>query len=471
MLSDPAHNLSLEELDKRAFLHPFTQLADHKKTGPRIMAKGSGVHVWDSHGRRYIDGAAGLWCVNVGYGRAEIVEEIREQASRLPFFHSFSSMSNEPAIRLSNRILGFAPQGMSKVFFGNSGSDANDTNVKLVWYYNNLRGKPKKKKIISRQRGYHGVTVAAGSLTGLPMVHDAFDLPIPQVLHTRAPDIYRDKPAGFSDQDFARQLAAEIDALVKREGPETVAAFIAEPVMGTGGVLLPPEQYFQEIRNVLDRHDMLMIADEVICGFGRLGSWFGCQHYGIRPDLMTIAKGLTSGYLPMSASVLSEEIWEVISNAPTEIGPFGHGYTYSGHPVAAAAALANIDILENEKLIDVARVTGAIFKRRLRETFADHPLVGDIRCEGLMAGVELVADKANKTIFDPSLKVGPRVMKQGYEEGVIVRALPHGSTIAISPPLVITLAEIEELLSGLKKSLDTIVDQLVREGDWRDRNQ
>jgi L-2,4-diaminobutyrate transaminase len=467
MSVQPTHNLSLAELDRRSFLHPFTALADHLESGPRVIVEGEGAWLRDLDGQRYFDAVAGLWCVDIGYGRPEVVEAIYQQATKLSYYHAFSSMATEPAIRLADRLIRLAPDGMSKVFFGNSGSDANDTNVKLVWYYNNLRGKPDKVKIISRLNGYHGVTVAAASLTGLPQLHKAWHLPIPEVKHTACPDVYRGKPDGMSEPDYADQLAAELHALIEREGPDTVGAFIAEPVMGAGGVIVPPEGYFPAIQAVLDKHDVLMIADEVICGFGRLGHWFGSDLYGIRPDLMTIAKGLTSGYVPMSGSLVSEKMWQVIVEHSREIGPFGHGYTYTAHPVAAAAAMANLDIIEGEGLVDNARRVGADFQRRMREQFGDHPLVGHVRGEGLIMGIEVVAKRASKQAFDPKHKVAARIVQCCLAEGLITRNLPAGDVIAFSPPLVVTPDDVELIADRFAKGLDKAFASLRADGIWR----
>lgn len=463
MRANAFHNQSLEEMDVRTLLHPSTSISDHLANGPRIMAEGKGVYVTDSKGRRYLDGAAGLWCVNVGYGREEIVEAITSQATKLPFFHSFTSMSNEPSIRLADRILRWAPEGMSKVIFGSGGSDANDTNVKLVWYYNNMRGLPRKKKILSRKRAYHGVSVASGSLTGLPINHVAFDLPLPTMKHTHSVDCYREKPEAMTEAEFTTYLASEIEQLILAEGPETVAAFIAEPLMGTGGVLPPPVGYFPAIQAVLDKYDVLMIADEVICGFGRLGTNFGSDKFAIRPDIMTMAKGLSSGYLPISASVINEKIWTVLRDTAPQMAGFGHGLTYSAHPVCAAAALANLEILEREDLVANAARAGAALKQHLIDEIGDHPLVGDIRGEGLMLGIELVADKTTKRELDLAHKVGPRVMIRGYEEGILVRALPHRTVMAMSPPLILTDDNIAELVSGLKRSITFVHSELVHE--------
>ncbi|MGH1479609.1 MAG: aminotransferase [Geminicoccales bacterium] len=452
----PTHNLSLEELDRQSFFHPYTALADHQEKGVRVISEADGVWVRDPNGKRYLDAVAGLWCVNIGYGRTEVADAIYEQAKKLPYFHTFSSMGTEPSIRLADRLIRLAPDGMSKVLFGNTGSDANDTNIKLVWYYNNLRGLPEKKKIIARDKGYHGVTVASASLTGLPLLHKTFNLPIADILHVSCPDPYRVKPEGMSERDFSKHLAKELDETIEREGPGTVAAFIAEPVMGAGGVHVPPEGYFDEIQPVLKKHDVLLIADEVICGFGRLGHWFGSNLYNIKPDIITIAKGLTSGYVPMSASLVGDKVWEVMIDRSKDVGPFGHGYTYGGHPVAAAAAMANIDILERDGLVDNAAKVGAYMQRRMREALCDHPLVGHVRGVGLILGIEFVADKANKRSFEGGDKIAPKVSQEAYADGLIARPLPGGDIIAVSPPLTITEEEVDITVRGLEIALDRV---------------
>jgi len=453
-LVQPSHNLSLEELDRQSVFHPYTALADHLDKGVRVISEGSGVWVKDSEGKRFLDAVAGLWCVNVGYGRTEIADAIYEQAKKLAYFHTFSSMGTEPSIRLADRLLRLAPDGMSKVLFGNTGSDANDTNVKLVWYYNTLRGKPEKVKLIARDKGYHGVTVASASLTGLPLLHKAFNLPIPEVRHVSCPDPYRVKPEGMSERDFSKQLAKELDETIEREGPDTVGAFFAEPVMGAGGVHVPPEGYFDEIQPVLKKHDVLLIADEVICGFGRLGRWFGSDLYNIKPDIITIAKGLTSGYVPMSASLVGDKVWDLLVKTSKDIGPFGHGYTYGGHPVAAAAALANIDILERDDLVGNADRVGAYFQERLRAACADHPHVGHVRGVGLILAIEFVADKATKRAFEGVDKLAPKVSQAAYGRGLIARPLPGGDIIALSPPLSITKEEVDVIADHLAAALD-----------------
>jgi L-2,4-diaminobutyrate transaminase len=457
----------LESLDKERVLHPSTSIVDHLRTGPRIMTEGSGVMLTDVNGRRYLDAFAGLWCVNIGYGRTEVSDAIAAQSRRLGFYHTFSSMSNEPQIRLADRLLGMVPGRMSRVFFANSGSEANDTQVKLVWYYNNLRGKPQKKKIISRLGAYHGSTVAAASLTGLPTFHRAFDLPLPMVLHTKAPDYYRDAAPGTTEETYAAEVVAELEALIEREGADTVGAFIAEPVMGTGGVLLPPRTYFDRVQAVLRKHDILLIADEVICGFGRLGRPFGSDVYDIEPDLMTVAKGLTSGYFPLSGVIVSERVWSVLQAGSPEVGAFAHGFTYSGHPVGAAAAMANLDILLGEDLIGNAARTGAYMQAALRERVAGLPLVGDVRGVGLVAGIQLMADRASRRPFEATQKVSQAVAATCLEDGLIVRALPVGHVVALSPPLCITREQVDFVVDGLARGIRAVGDDLTRQGVWK----
>jgi L-2,4-diaminobutyrate transaminase len=432
-------------------LHPFTLLSDHQKNGPMVIAKGKGTRVTDHLGREYLDAFAGLWCVNVGYGRPEIAEAVSNQIQQLNYFHSFLAMANEPTIALADRLKRLMPASIDKVFFGLSGSDANDTNIKIVWLYNNLRGQPQKKKLIARRSGYHGVTVASASLSGLPNLHAHFDVPLDngRFIHVTTPHHYRFAEAGMTELEFSASLADELEQTILREGPETVAAFIAEPVMGAGGVFVPPEGYFEAIVPVLRKYDVLFIADEVICGFGRLGTWSGSQYFDLQPNLMTLAKGLTSAYIPLSASLVSREIWQVLESSPM---PFGHGFTYSAHPVAAAAGLANLDIFDRENLVDRAAQTGQYLQRRLREELLHHPLVGQVRGVGMVAGIELVADRQTKRSFDPKLAVQVMVYKEMLRRGVLVRPIPN--TVAVSPPLIFTQQEVETLVGALRESLD-----------------
>jgi L-2,4-diaminobutyrate transaminase len=391
-------NYSLEEMDRQSLIHPATSIADHLKNGPTIIAGGSGVRVKDRQGRELIDCGAGLWCVNIGFGRAELGEAAAQAMRDLGYYHTFSSYSNEPIIRLADRVLSLfrerAGAGhLAKIFFGTSGSDANDTNFKLVRYYNNLLGRPQKKKVISRLGSYHGLTYAAGSLTGIAAFHKAFDLPIEGVLHTSCPHFYRFAESGEDEAAFTARIVHDLETLIAREGAETIAAFIAEPIMGTGGVFLPPKGYFERVQELLAEHDILFIADEVITGFGRTGSWFATGLLDLKPDIVTLAKGITSAYFPLSASVISEKIWEVLRDTSPEMGPLMHGFTYSGHPVGGAVGLANLDIMEREGLIENSAEMGTYLRDQLRERLADNPFVGDVRGAGLMVAVEFVAEK------------------------------------------------------------------------------
>ena len=440
-------------------LHPFSTVAESGET-PLVVQSAEGINVLTADGREFIDGSAGLWCVNVGYSRPEIVDAVARQMQRLPFFHSFNGVVNESAAQLSSRIIEHAPEGIQRVFFGNSGSDANDTAVKMIWLFNNLRGKPEKKKIVARRRAYHGVTVAAASLTGLPSVHASFDLPLPMMRHVSPPDSFRHPERG------AAFYAEELEQLILSEGPQTVAAFFAEPVMGTGGVMLPPEGYFQAIREVCDRYDVLLVLDEIICGFGRLGSWFGAQHFNVRPDLMTAAKGLTSSYLPMSAVLVGDAIWSTMQHSLGERGVFAHGFTTSAHPVCAAAGLANLEIIEKEGLVQRAAEMGSVLLETLRYTCGNHPLVGDVRGCGLMVGVEAVADRATKAGFDAALEVSARVRRAAIGQGLLVRAL-SSDVLAFSPPFIVSPQEVQTIASRFLAALDDVASDLEAERVWK----
>lgn len=455
------------DIDRRYSFHPFTALAEHEQHGPTVvMVRGEGVWLEDSAGRRYIDGMAGLWCVNVGYGRREIAEAMRRQAETLSYCHAFSSMSSDAPALLAERLISTAPVPMSKVFFGNSGSDANDTQVKLVWYYNNVLGRPQKKKIIARQRAYHGVTIMAGGMTGLPGVHAGFDLPLPFIKHTTAPHRLWEGH-GLSDEEFTARLMDDLERLIDAEDPETIGAMILEPVMGAGGVIVPPTGYYEALQEVLRAHDILLIADEVICGFGRLGYEYGCQALAIVPDMITIAKGITSAYFPLSGVLVSEKVWRTIVEGGKEYGVFGHGYTYSSHPIGAAAAMANLDIIDDEQLVQAAGNRGTYLHRCLKDAFAEHPLVGEIRGFGLIGAVELVGEKNPPRAFDPQLTVAVRVAKKALARGVVTRALPNADTLAFSPPLIITEEEIDTLVAGVRDALDEVQAELMRDGDWK----
>ncbi|MDA9481281.1 hypothetical protein XI07_04385 [Bradyrhizobium sp. CCBAU 11445] len=457
---------TIAERDRSSVLHPFTQLkefATGKIGDPTIVTGGQGIRIEDAAGRSYIDAFAGLYCVNIGYGRTEVADAIARQAHKLAYYHTYAAHTTEELAKLADRLVRMAPGKPAKVFFGLSGSDANETQAKLVWYYNNLRGKPKKKKIISRDRGYHGCSVISGSMTGMSFYHDHMDLPFPGILHTGAPHHYWGAEQGESEEAFSRRRAAELEQLILREGPETVGAFIGEPVLGTGGITPPPAAYWREIQAVLRRYDVLLIADEVICGFGRTGAGFGSTLYEIEPDLVTVAKGLTSGYVPLSAAIVGEKVYAVMEEAADRVGAFSHGYTYSGHPIAAAAANAVLDIVEKERLSDRARIVGAHFQNRLRERFAQLEIVGEVRGVGLLGAIEFVADRHTKRRFDPQLKIGARISKAARDRGLIARAMPHGDILGFAPPLVVSEAEIDEIVELAHGATRQVLNELSRE--------
>ncbi|MBC8641652.1 aspartate aminotransferase family protein [Caballeronia sp. EK] len=457
----------ISALDKASVLHPFTQLKDFatgKAGDPTIVESAKGIRIRDASGREYIDGFAGLYCVNVGYGRTEVADAISRQAYRLAYYHSYAAHTTDELAILSDRLVKMAPGKMSKVFYGLSGSDANETNAKLVWYYNNLRGKPTKKKIISRQRGYHGCSVVSGSMTGMSFYHDYMDLPVTGIVHTGVPHHYWGAEAGETELAFSARRAEELEALILREGPDTVGAFIGEPVLGTGGITPPPEGYWAAIQAVLKKYDILLIADEVITGFGRTGAMFGCQKYEIEPDLITVAKGLTSAYFPLSGSIISEKVYNVIEEGADKVGAFSHGYTYSGHPIGAAAANAVLNIVEQEDLPSNARHVGAYFQDRLEAEFGKLPIVGEVRGVGLMGAVEFVADRERKTRFEPHMKVGARISKAARDRGLIARAMPHGDILGFAPPLVTTKEEVEEIVHIASAAVRQVLDELTREG-------
>jgi len=448
-------NDQLEQWDRENFFHPSTHLAEFARGNlpQRVVTGGFGCHIEDRDGNRLLDAFAGLYCVNVGYGRQEIAEAIAAQAKELAYYHAYVGHGTEASITLSKMILDRAPDNMSKVYFGLGGSDANETNIKLVWYYNNILGRPEKKKIISRWRGYHGSGLMTGSLTGLELFHKKFDLPLTQVIHTEAPYYFRRDNLDQTEEQFVAHCVAELEALIEREGADTIAAFIGEPALGTGGLVPPPEGYWPAIQAVLDKHDILLIADEVVTGFGRLGSMFGSDHYGMRPDIITIAKGLTSAYAPLSGSILSDKVWAVLEQGTDEYGAIGHGWTYSAHPIGAAAGVANLKLIDELKLVQNAGEVGAYFKQVLTEALGDHAHVGDVRGEGLLCAVEFVKDKGSRTFFDAGDKVGPTVAAKLLEEGVIGRAMPQGDIIGFAPPFCVTRTEADEIAGKLAKAV------------------
>jgi len=452
-------NDQLDAWDRAHFLHPSTHLGQFARgeAPNRIITGGSGCHIEDRDGKRLLDAFAGLYCVNVGYGRAEIAEAIAEQARELAYYHAYVGHGTETSIRLAKMIIDRAPAGMSKVYFGLGGSDANETNVKLIWYVNNILGRPEKKKIISRWRGYHGSGLMTGSLTGLEVFHKAFDLPLVQVIHTEAPYHFRRPDLAMSEADFTAHCAAELEALIEREGAETIAAFIGEPLLGTGGIVPPPAGYWEAIQPILKRHDILLVADEVVTGFGRLGTMMGSTHYGIEPDIITIAKGLTSAYAPLSGSIVSDKVWKVLEQGTDELGPIGHGWTYSAHPIGAAAGVANLELIDKLDLATNARDTGAHFNAVLAEAVGSHPNVGEVRGEGMLAAVEFVADRETRRFFDPGEKVGARVASALLAEGVIGRAMPQGDILGFAPPLCLTRAEADEVAEKTARAVKAVL--------------
>ncbi|SMF17812.1 L-2,4-diaminobutyrate transaminase [Azospirillum oryzae] len=448
--------------DRDHFFHPSTHMAAHARgdTPTRVVTGGEGVYISDRDGKRSLDAFAGLYCVNVGYGRREIADAIAEQAGKLAYYHAYVGHGSEPSITLAKMIIDRAPAGMSRVYFGLSGSDANETNIKLVWYYNNILGRPEKKKIISRWRGYHGSGVMTGSLTGLELFHKAFDLPRPPVLHTEAPYYFRRADRSMSEEQFSQHCADQLEAMILAEGPETVAAFIGEPVLGTGGIVPPPAGYWEKIQAVLTKYDILLIADEVVTGFGRLGSMFGSDHYGIKPDLITIAKGLTSAYAPLSGVIVGDRVWKVLEQGSDQLGPIGHGWTYSAHPLCAAAGVANLELIDKLDLVTNAGETGGYFRAALADALGGHPMVGEVRGEGMLAAVEFVADKDDRRFFPAEAKVGPRLSAALLERGVIARAMPQGDILGFAPPLCLTREEADIVVAATAKAVKAVAAEL-----------
>lgn len=442
-------NDELAKWDRENFMHPSTHLAQFARgdAPQRIVTGGDGVHITDRDGNRLLDGFAGLYCVNVGYGRTEIADAIAAQAHELAYYHSYAGHGSEASITLAKMVMDRAPDHMARVYFGLGGSDANETNIKLIWYYNNIRGLPQKKKIISRWRGYHGSGLMTGSLTGLELFHKKFDLPLAQVIHTEAPYYFRRKDAGMTEADFSAHCADELEKLIAAEGADTIAAFIGEPVLGTGGIVPPPAGYWQAIQKVLDRHDILLVADEVVTGFGRLGSMFGSDHYGLKPDLITVAKGLTSAYAPLSGSIVGQRMWDVLMQGTDEFGVLGHGWTYSAHPIGAAAGIANLELIDKLGLVENAGKTGAYLNEQMQAALGDHAHIGDVRGEGMLCAVELVQDRDALTFFDPSQAVGGKVVAAMLKRGVIARAMPQGDIIGLAPPLCLTPAEADTIVT------------------------
>ena len=455
----PNRTNDLNAWDRDHFFHPSTHMALHARgeSPRRMMQGGEGCYITDSEGRRSLDAFAGLYCVNVGYGRTEIADAIAKQAHELAYYHAYVGHGTEASITLARMIVERAPAHMSRVYFGLSGSDANETNIKLIWYYNNVLGRPEKKKIISRWRGYHGSGVMTGSLTGLALFHSHFDLPRAPVLHTEAPYFFRRADRNQSEEQFSAHCAEKLEEMILAEGPDTIAAFIGEPILGTGGIVPPPKGYWAAIQAVLKKYDILLVADEVVTGFGRLGSMFGSTHYGMEPDLITIAKGLTSAYAPLSGSIVSQRMWDVLVQGSDAFGPIGHGWTYSAHPICAAAGVANLALIDELGLVKNAGETGSYFNKALKDALSGHRNVGEVRGEGLMAAVEFVEDRDDRRFFDPGRKVGPTIASALLEEGVIGRAMPQGDILGFAPPLCLTPKEAETVVAATLKVVKRVL--------------
>ncbi|MBE1297575.1 MAG: aminotransferase class III-fold pyridoxal phosphate-dependent enzyme [Rhodobacteraceae bacterium] len=453
-------NDQLDQWDRDNFFHPSTHLAQHARgeSATRVIKTASGVHIEDRDGTRLLDAFAGLYCVNVGYGRQEIAEAIADQARELAYYHSYVGHGTEVSITLSKMILDRAPANMSKVYFGLDGSDANETNVKLIWYYNNILGRPEKKKIISRWRGYHGSGLVTGSLTGLELFHKKFDLPLAQVVHTDAPYYFRREDQSQTEEQFVAHCVAELEALIEREGADTIAAFIGEPVLGTGGIVPPPAGYWRAIQAVLKKHDILLVADEVVTGFGRLGTMFGSDHYGIKADIITIAKGLTSAYAPLSGSIVSDQVWKVLEHGTDENGPIGHGWTYSAHPIGAAAGVANLKLIDALNLVENAGSVGAYLNQAMKDALGDHPHVGDIRGEGMLCAVEFVKDRDSRSFYDATDKIGPQIAAKLLEQDkVIARAMPQGDILGFAPPFCLSRDEADTVVAATARAVRAVL--------------
>ncbi len=448
--------------DIASVLHPYTNLEQHAQTGPTIIERGKGVYVYDDQGNELIEGMSGLWCCSLGFGEEELVKAATDQMQKLPFYHLFGSKSHNPAITLAEKLKEMSPVPMSRAFFVGSGSEANDTVIKLVWYYNNAIGRPNKKKIISRQQAYHGVSVATASLTGLAANHTNFDLPIERIYHTSCPHYYRFAHEGETPEDFATRMVGDAEKLILGQGPDTVAAFFAEPVMGAGGVIIPPPTYFPKLRAMLDKYDILLVADEVICGFGRTGNMFGSETYDIKPDIITMAKALSAAYLPIGAVLIPETMDKAITAASGEIGTFGHGNTYAGHPVCAAVAVRTLELMEERNILGNVQQVTPVFHSRLKE-FSGHPLVGDARSVGLIGAVELVKNQKTKQSFDANQKVAAWCVTRAQAHGLIVRALA-GDVIAFCPPLIITEDEINSMFERFALALDDTLTWVRQSG-------
>lgn len=447
----------LQELDRRHYIHPFTDSRELHEAGTRVIVRGEGIYVWDNDGRRLLDGMSGLWCVNVGYGRTELIEAAESQMRQLAYYNSFFNSATPKAIELSAFLAGVAPPGLEHVFFNNSGSEANETAMKAARFYWRLKGKPSKTLFLARDYGYHGVTMATASLSGLVDMHPQAGLPLPGIVERVGGAYWYREGGELSPEAYSQALIERLEQRIQQIGPENIAAFVGEPVYGAGGVMTPPPGYWPEVRRLCTRYEILLIADEVVCGFGRTGHWFGSQCYGIEPDIMSTAKGLTSGYLPMSATLLSNEVAELLI---AEGGEWVHGFTYSGHPVCAAVALRNLELIRDTGLVErVHDQIGPYFQRRLGELGA-HPLVGEARGIGMVAALELIRDKANRSRYPDKLKIAVRVREACYRRGLIIRAARN--CMMMAPPLIMSEEEVDAMVGTIAEALDEVLAALPK---------
>jgi 4-aminobutyrate--pyruvate transaminase len=453
---------SLAARDGAFHFHGYTNALKNEQEGGFVVTRGDGPFIYTEEGKQYFDGLSGLWCCALGFGpQPRLIDAARRQMEILPYYHTFTQKVATPTVELAEKLVGLAPVPMSKAYFCNSGSEANDTAIKMVWYFNNALGRPQKKKIIARNKAYHGVTIASGSLTGLPAVHADFDLPVPGILRTDCPHHYRFAEPGESEADFATRCAGNLEKLILAEGPETIAAMFAEPVQGAGGVIIPPATYWAKVMPILRKYDILLVADEVICGFGRTGNWWGSQTYGMTPDLVTSAKQLSAGQAPIAAILINQRVFETLRDHSNRLGSFAHGLTYSGHPLSAAIALETLRIYEELDIVGRVRALAPHFARGM-QAFASHPLVGEVRQIGLVGAIELVRDKASHASFDAKLAVGPNLVRIAHEHGLIVR--PVADSICFCPPLVSTEQQLDEMFARFGKALEETHAWLRREG-------
>ena len=452
---------SPEGRDIAYHLHPYTNPDQLAYSGPHIIASGKGIYVTDTENKKFIEGMSGLWCASFGFSERELIDAAIKQMEKLPFYHSFAGKTSNPSIDLAEKLISVAPDGLEKVFFCNSGSEANDTAIKMVWYYQESLGRPEKRKIISRKRGYHGVTIGAASLTGLAYSHDGFGLPLDFAKHTSSPHYFADALENESEDEFVARIISELETLIEVEGANTIGAFIAEPVMGAGGVILPPKGYFEVLQKVLKKHSILLIADEVICGFGRTGNMWGSQTCGLRPDILTCAKALSSAYLPISAVLVSPEVVKGVEEQATRLGVLGHGYTYSAHPVSAAVALRTLELMDERNLIEHIKSVSKTFERRVHE-LRKYKCVGDTRAVGLIGAIEFVAVCDTRIKMDPSIKFAAKIQTLVQDAGVILRAMP-GDSLAFCPPLIITDKQINEMFNIIEEVMPK-ADEIMLSG-------